>query len=170
MLDCLAEVAKECDELEAAQQELVAACAHHGAQGSSLQELMKQAQETLKLVQQQQEQGGGHVHSDEREQRLELAQGDLKKSVENMLYQIQLLVRASDGTGICVMHVSVLRPLYSDSITKKLRAYVLYADADHCVGTCRLNPQSTWQSGFMDSPYLSHSCLGRTGATKFATS
>lgn len=92
MLECLAEVAEECDELEAAQRELTVACTAHRAQGPALREVLLEAQATLELVRQRAAQGGVMIPDEELDRRSMEAHEDVKKAVETMLFQIQSLV------------------------------------------------------------------------------
>lgn len=149
MLECLAEVAEECDELEAAQQELAVACTAHGAQGSALREVLKEAQATLDLVQERVAQGSAMIPDEELERRSMEAREDIKKAVETMLFQIQSLVRL-----LCCWNW--LPCTYTFGVCVQL------------TGWCRLNPRSTWPSGFMGSPCQSRNCLERTGSTRCA--
>eukprot|EP00892_Ulva_mutabilis_P003431 jgi/Ulvmu1/145/UM001_0149.1 len=84
---------EECDRLEAVVEEVNNVCARRVAQDADLQELVRQSEQTLMLLQQQVKQEAAVLADDSVPSRALAVQKHLEDSIEDMLLQIRALVQ-----------------------------------------------------------------------------
>lgn len=84
---------EECDKLDAVVTEVADVCARRAAQDADLQELVRQSELTLAVLQQQAKEQSAGLADESVARRALAVQKHLEESIEDMLLQIRALVR-----------------------------------------------------------------------------